>query len=147
MFGFRATSVVWTSVKGERLQHCYRATCYRDVSEKLPQDNGEERITLWPYGQLDGASWINLPPNIFVTVHFLNLLLSNSSEGYLSLSFAISEAVALHVKTKEHVVAVNALQFVLQERPLSVSTYRPIAVENSWRLAWYTPVVSNKQQN
>jgi hypothetical protein len=32
---------------------------------------------------------------------------------------------------------VYALQFVLQERSLSVSTYRPIAVEDSWRLAWY----------
>jgi hypothetical protein len=52
-------------------------------------------------------------------------------KGYLSISFAISEAVALHGKSKEHVFDVYALQFVLQERSLSVSTYRPIAVEDS----------------
>jgi hypothetical protein len=51
MFGFIAASVVWTKVKAERLQHCYQATCYRSVSEKVPQEHGEERITLWPYGQ------------------------------------------------------------------------------------------------
>jgi ferredoxin-thioredoxin reductase catalytic subunit len=51
MFGFRAASVVWTNVKAERLQHCHEATCYRVVSEKLPQEHGEERITQWPYGQ------------------------------------------------------------------------------------------------
>ena len=47
------------------------------------------------------------------------------------MSFAISEAVALHVKSKEHVVDVFALHFVPQERPSSVSTYRPIALKDN----------------
>ena len=64
-------------------------------------------------------------------VHASKLLLWNLWKVYLPISFVISEAVNLHEKSKENVVDVYALQLVLQEGPLSVNSYRPIADEDS----------------